>query len=93
MKTQYFYPSDHLYSKYVASFKATGCPNPNIFPEPYHYWSKLTDTEIFEDMMQICTLLRDGDENAVRANRCCNSKLCVPTACNLQTKWSTGKYC
>ena len=93
----FIFTIEYLYSKYVETFKATGCPNPNIHLSLYLYWTKNTDEEISKDMMLYCTDLRDKKSNdptrvQTQSNICCSSEYCVPTKCNLQTKWSVGKH-
>ena len=72
---------------YVSTFHATGCPNPDPFID---WWKTVPDGQVFEDMMAYCTLVREGQADSIQIRQCCGSTVCIPTSCNMMTKWNEG---
>ena len=75
---------------YVSTFQATGCPNPN--PD-INWWKTIQSGQVFQDMMNYCTLVKDGNANENQISHCCGTVTCVPTSCMKQKVWKQGKIC
>ena len=71
---------------FVLTFQATGCPNKNPTPSQIAWWKKQTDDEVFSDMFEYCTRVRDGKANQRQRLQCCGKgKGCTKISCKKQT--------
>ena len=77
-------------SKYLATFKATGCLplNDQRSPKNLKYWKSQSDSTVFGDMMSYCETVRDGTAAEYQKIKCCGSKDCTVSTCTRQTTWS-----
>ena len=77
-------------SKYLATFKATGCLPLNDLrsTENLMYWKSHSDSTVFSDMMSYCESVRDGTAKEYQKIKCCGSKDCTISTCTRQTTWS-----
>ena len=77
-------------SKYLATFKATGCLPLNDLrsTENLKYWKSQSDSTVFSDMMSYCESVRAGTAAEYQKIKCCGSKDCTVSSCSRQTTWS-----
>ena len=77
-------------SKYLATFKATGCLplNDQRSMENLKNWKSQSDSMVFSDMMSYCESVQDGTAAEYQKIKCCGSKDCTVSTCTRQSTWS-----
>ena len=79
-------------AKLIATFKTTGCLNPNVEQFQLDWWKSVSDKRVFDDMMYYCEYVRDGIASTLQEERCCGNKDCTVSTCTRQTTWRYGKF-
>ena len=91
--TEIWFIADHD-SKWLATFKATGCHSPNIDAKQLNYWIGKPDNSVFKDMVDYCELVKEGlASNDIKRQKmvCCGGIDCTVSICVEQYKWTFGK--
>ena len=78
-------------SRWVATFKATGCLTPNVTSNVLNWWKSQSDAVVFGDMMAYCKYVRDGTASEGQHIQCCGAKDCTVRNCSLQDTWTYGR--
>eukprot|EP00929_Paragymnodinium_shiwhaense_P076937 TRINITY_DN39600_c0_g5_i1.p1 TRINITY_DN39600_c0_g5~~TRINITY_DN39600_c0_g5_i1.p1 ORF type:complete len:7063 (+),score=1414.31 TRINITY_DN39600_c0_g5_i1:190-21189(+) len=72
--------------KFLLTFQAGGCPNPEPEPSQFASWRAMTDPRVWQDMFTICqTAANSGPLNR---DACCGTGNACAPICVKQTSWT-----
>lgn len=75
--------------RYIATWLATGCPNPEPGAWAVNWWREVGPDRAFADMNHYCNLVATGRARSRQIRTCCGSgQQCIPTNCALQTNFA-----
>eukprot|EP00457_Paulinella_chromatophora_P000136 gb/GEZN01000136.1/.p1 GENE.gb/GEZN01000136.1/~~gb/GEZN01000136.1/.p1 ORF type:complete len:2036 (+),score=255.70 gb/GEZN01000136.1/:46-6108(+) len=73
---------------YRLTLQAVGCPNSDNVAASW--WPAAADSAVWGSMYSSCVATKSGTPTAAQRNVCCGTgRACVPTVCDMPTRWVT----